>query len=164
MAQMDSVYLRSAELEGANLLGAQMKGAALSFSRFFGSADRMIGLITTNLNAVTNNGGALRFVVLTGAARDEQTDFRNVFLDGTVTMTPAFRTRMGHPCQWITHTLDDTEFLSLWRWWAERITGFLSFLPDKIQNAPLPTEARLEELGLTDCQPNQPFGPMPDAN
>ena len=141
-----------------------MEGANLSFSRLLGLKDRVTSLDRTNLNAVTNNGGALRFVDLTGAAWDEQTDFRNTFLDATVTVPAEFRNRMGHPCHWIAPELDDTEFLSLWRWWVERVPRDIYFLPNDIQKVPLPTEARLAELGLTDCEPNQPFGPMPDAN
>lgn len=92
---------------------------------------------------------------------DDKTDFRNAFLDASVIRPKLFEARMGTPCQWVPENLNDQDFFSVWRWWLEQmgVTGWL--LPDNAENAPLPTPERLEELGLTDCEPNQPFGPMP---
>jgi hypothetical protein len=59
-------------------------------------------------------------VDLTCAQFDAQTDFRNAFLDGSVSITPAFRAQMGDPCQWVETVIDDdAEFYGRWRGWVE---------------------------------------------
>jgi len=173
-ASMERAKLTRAQLQGANLSFANLEhtdfswtnlsGATLSGSRFFGSDDRVLRLKSTNLSAVTNVSGALRFLDTTDAIWDEHTDFRNVFLDDTVKRSNEFRTRMGNPCQWVKVKLSEKEFFSIWRWWLEKFGTPQNLLLEDLRNAPLPTAARLEELDLTDCEPNQPFGPMPDAN
>lgn len=158
---MERADLRFAQMEGADLSDAQMERADLGLSRIFGLTDRRSVMTDTNLNASTNNGGALRFVDMTDALWDDKTDFRNAFLDASVIRPKPFEARMGTPCQWVTEDLKDQDFLSVWRWWRQQMGLAEWFLPDNARNAPLPTPERLEQLGLTDCEPNQPFGPMP---
>lgn len=73
----------------------------------------------TNLRMSINDGGMLRFADLSGAKFDAATDFCNDFLDASVTMTSAFRDRMGNPCQWAEGVLEDNEFDGRWRGWIE---------------------------------------------
>ena len=43
-------------------------------------------------------------------------DFRNAFLDGSVSVTEEFRAQMGAPCQWVTGVIaDDADFYGRWR-------------------------------------------------
>ncbi|MFL4471428.1 pentapeptide repeat-containing protein [Tateyamaria armeniaca] len=164
-AEMQGVDLRFANMPGVNLEYAVMEGADLSFSRSVGSKDKPVSMESTSLNSTTNDAGALRFADLTAATWDEETDFRNVFLDASVTVPSAFRIRMGDPCQWVDSELSDAEFYSLWHWWIVASgNGFFwryRFQPDNVDVTP-PTPERLAELGLTDCEPDQPFGPMPE--
>ncbi|TDX18411.1 pentapeptide repeat-containing protein [Rhodovulum visakhapatnamense] len=116
-------------LAGANLIGAQMEGADLSWVQMEG-ADLSMSFLTgvrfepliiqsANLRAVTNGGGALRFADLRSVNFNEETDFRNAFLDGSVQITDGFRKQMGDPCQWHADVLSDEEFFGRWRGWLE---------------------------------------------
>lgn len=118
-ARMVGANLSEAQMEGANLSGAQIEGADLNFSILTGRKDRPSFLSNTNLGRSINQGGMLRFVDLTGAEFDSDTDFRNAFLDGSVVMTNDFRDQMGRPCQWADQRLDDAAFFGRWRGWIE---------------------------------------------
>jgi hypothetical protein len=97
-----------------------MEGAVFDYSELTGTRGAINVLSSTNLSRSTNNGGLLWFVDLTEATFDEQTDFRNAFLDGRVKITEAFRAQMGTPCQWMDAVLDDdAEFYGRWRGWIE---------------------------------------------
>ncbi len=168
-ARMDGADLRRAQMAGAVLKQAQMEGADLGQSRLFGSTDRPSSLTYTNLSASLNDGGALRFVDMTGAIWDEDTDFRNAFLDGSVALPPGFAARMGgdrpRPCQWVENPLSDEDFFAVWRWWFESNGQRYWFGdPPEDLNVPLPTSERLAELGLTDCTWHDTWGPMPDPD
>lgn len=170
-AQMAGVVLRDAQmkgadftgthLDGADLTGGQMDEVDLSFSRIFGLAYFPMMLDGTNLNSVISHGAALRFVDLRRAEWNDSTDFRNALFDATVKRNTAFEARMGAPCQWIDDVLSEEEFLSIWRWWLEINGGARLSRSLQLETAPLPTEARLVDLGLNNCKPDQPFGPMP---
>ncbi|MDJ0638024.1 MAG: pentapeptide repeat-containing protein [Paracoccaceae bacterium] len=152
-ANLSGVDFFGARLTSTDLTGAQMQRASLEATLFLDTA-----LTDTNLSAATNFGGALRLTDLTNVVWNGQTDFRNAFLDGSVSMTDAFRRRMGAPCQWLQTTLEESEFFSVWAWWQMQLVGGVT---NALSLSEMPTEARIAELGLTDCEPNQPFGPMP---
>ena len=118
-AQMERVILRRAQMKGTILNRAQMKRAILSYSLLTGTDESVNLLYSTNLSAVTNHGGALRFVDLREIIVDARTDFRNAFLDGSVHLPVGFAEQMGHPCQWVTESLSDEEFYGRWRGWLE---------------------------------------------
>lgn len=156
-AQMQEVDLSGAHLEGANLSGAQMRMALLSrttlsraqmretilhYSHLTGEPDQVSVLHQTNLSGALNDGGMSRYVDLTPANFDSNTDFRNTFLDGSVKMTEAFRAQMGNPCQWAKKTLVDTELYARWRGWIE-LDGSTSwnevYVPDTYRDiTPIP--------------------------
>ncbi len=159
-AQMEGADFRRAQMEGAVLRGAQMEGAVLSHSRIFGLTDAPVLMQSATLRAVINIGGALRIADLSGAIWDEKTDFRNAFLDRSVILPEGIRERMGDPCQWVREELSVEEFMSLWRWWLEKEPGRL-VIPRDLRDLPQPSPERLAELGLTDCEWNQPLGQMP---
>lgn len=132
-AQLQGARLFGAQMQGADLSGAQMQGANLSFTLLTGEPDEpqrpfeivfsgdqpLKTLASTFLGAVENQGGALRAIDLTVAEFDPATDFRNAFLDASVTVTDAFRAQMGNPCQWAAEVLGDEEFFGRWRGWIE---------------------------------------------
>lgn len=114
-ARLEGANLFGARLEGANLSGARLEGADLSLSTLTGTADQPMTLRSTNLSAVINNGGALRFVdlrlVISGAA----STFRNSFADATVLLPESIEP----PCQWVRERLSDADFFARWRGWVE---------------------------------------------
>ncbi|ANB35178.1 hypothetical protein A6024_14375 [Rhodovulum sulfidophilum] len=118
-AQMKGADLFGAQMEGANLFGVQMEGADLSMSFSTGVRFEPLIIQSANLRAVTNDGGALRFADFRSVTFNEKTDFRNVFLDGSVQITDGFRKQMGDPCQWHADVLNDEEFFGRWRGWVE---------------------------------------------
>ncbi len=119
-AQMEGAVLSGAQMEGANLDGAQMEAAVFDFSELTGTPDAINVLFATNLSMSTNIGGMLRFVDLSRIELDPETDFRNSFLDASVTITPEFRAQMGNPCQWVRDVItDDDAFYGHWRGWIE---------------------------------------------
>ncbi|MFK7881102.1 pentapeptide repeat-containing protein [Roseobacter sp.] len=169
-AQMDRADLRRAKLEGAslgdaqmeraNLRGAQMEGSVFDYSQMTGKPSDVSYLVETNLSMSTNNAGMLRFVDLTEVVFDPQTDFRNVFLDRSVTMTPTFRAQMGNPCQWAQERLDDAVFYAQWRGWVEAIPEPQWFIAWEY----------IAPAAYRDVTPTPPppgctwkTGPMPDA-
>jgi uncharacterized protein YjbI with pentapeptide repeats len=136
-AQMQAADLFEAQLQGAILIQTQMQAAALHYTQVTGARNRPSILKETNLSMATNNGGMLRFVDLRPAISDKATDFRNTFLDGTVTMTEAFRVQMGDPCQWVKEPLEDAEFYARWRGWI-----YLGKLYDEWENMSVPDHYR----------------------
>lgn len=160
-AQLDGADLRGAIMQDVNLNGTKLPGANLGFAAIFGSDFLETTLSVTNLAATQASGTALRYVDLTQAEWDDKTDFRNAFLDASVTVPDYFRARMGNPCQWLSERLGYREFHSVWRWWIDRLSAPSVLLSYDILSAPYPTPERLAELGLTNCAPDQPFGPMP---
>lgn len=166
-ARMEEAFLRGAQMEGVNLelarmpvvdlKRAQLQGANFSFSSLTGREDAQNSLDQTNLSRSINNGGMLRFVDLTDAEFDSATDFRNAFLDASVTMTGSFRTQMSSPCQWSDEKLGKTEFYGRWRGWVE--AGPSS-----------PSWSDISPKGFEDVTPISPppgcawkTGPMPGA-
>jgi uncharacterized protein YjbI with pentapeptide repeats len=119
-AHMEGVDLRGAQMKEANFRGAQMEGAMFDYSELTGTSDKINTLFATNLSRSANKGGLLRFVDLTEANFDAETDFRNAFLDGSVAMTETFRAQMGNPCQWATEIIDNgSDLYGRWRGWIE---------------------------------------------
>nr|WP_263289273.1 hypothetical protein [Tateyamaria pelophila] len=156
--------LSGVRLVETNLFLTQMERANLRYSRILGSTERNAALGYANLSATINYGGAMRFAKMTNALWDDKTDFRNAFMDATVLRSAEFETRMGNPCQWVGEALDDQEFFSVWHWWVKKTEVPRFLMPSDLRNVPLPTPERLAELGLTDCEPGQPFGPMPTTD
>ncbi|WP_299409534.1 pentapeptide repeat-containing protein [uncultured Roseobacter sp.] len=117
-AQMERANLSGAQIKQTNLSEAQMAGSNLDFSQLTGIHSSNI-LSGTDLSKSTNNGGMLRSVDLSRTRIDENTDFRNAFLDGSVLISDSFRTQMGNPCQWVVSVLSDSAFYSHWRGWIE---------------------------------------------
>lgn len=118
-AQMEGANLSRSQMDGADLSGAQIERALLHFSQLTGTVQSMNELKSTNLSGSINDGGMLRFADMSDVVFDEVTDFRNAFLDGSVTMTPAFRAQMGEPCQWVEAVLEDNAFYGHWRGWVD---------------------------------------------
>ena len=119
-AQMQGADLRGAQMEGVDLFGAQMQGADLSYSNLTGTSEKLILLASTNLSAVINNGGALRFMDLSKATFSIETDFRNAFIDGTSIIPAELARANGNPCQWVLdRALSEDEFFGRWRGWVE---------------------------------------------
>lgn len=120
-AQLQEANLHGAQLQEVFLIGAQLQGSTWPYAILTGTAANSILPLWTNLSASTNNGGALRFVDLSHARFDLRTDWRNVFLDGSVT-GPSFKRIAGRgtPCQWVDRVItDDAAFMALWRWWFD---------------------------------------------
>lgn len=162
-AKLDGADLRGAIMQDVILNGTKLHGANIGFAGIFGSDFLETTLSVTNLAATQASGTALRYVDLTQAEWDEKTDFRNAFLDASVTVSDDFRARMGNPCQWLSERLGYREFHSVWRWWIDMLSAPTVTLSYDILSAPYPTPERLAELGLSNCAPDQPFGPMPVA-
>ncbi|KCV83249.1 hypothetical protein ATO10_00770 [Actibacterium atlanticum] len=118
-AKMQGAILSEAQMQRADLREAKMQGVKLYYALLTGSAERPIISIDINLSASIGDGSALRFVDLSGAYFDTVTDWRNSFLDGTVTLPDGFRAAMGNPCQWVNEPLSDQQFYGRWRGWLE---------------------------------------------
>jgi uncharacterized protein YjbI with pentapeptide repeats len=117
-AELFRAQLQRADLERVNLRGANLERALLSAS-LLTSGKGQPNLENTNISASTNNGGALQFVDLTVAIFDEKTDWRNIFLDASVSMTDTFRQQMGGFCQQVPALLSPDDFYAHWRGWLE---------------------------------------------
>lgn len=129
-ARMDGTHLFKAQMEHVHLLGATVKdatfgetrltGAQIFYTRLLGTKGMPTYLQGADLSGSVKIGGMIRHADLSGIVFDQRTDFRNAFLDGSVTMTPAFRSQMGNPCQWIdVEIADDAEFYGHWRGWVD---------------------------------------------
>ncbi len=165
-AQMEETSLNFAKMAGTKLTNTYLERANLSYSYMTSPKGHFANMIDANLTAAINEGGALRAMSLQGVKFSPLTDFRNVFLDGSVVVPDGFAAQMGHPdarpCQWITTTLNDAEFFAIWRWWVLRNPGYttefseqmwIEFVaPDRWKDVPLPTAALLERHGLQDCK------------
>lgn len=116
-AQLSGASLRRAWLRGARLVGANMRDAELSFSLITGNRTEPSRLTGVNFAGSKNEGGALRFVDVREAEFDSNSDWRNVFLDGSVAVPPDFRESLNSPCQWSAEPLLDEEFFGRWRGW-----------------------------------------------
>ncbi|MEM8975827.1 MAG: pentapeptide repeat-containing protein [Pseudomonadota bacterium] len=128
-AQMFASNLRGAQMVGTKLGNANLERADLSDTHLIGSEGTPNHLQAVNLEAAINFGGALRFVDLTEVLFDGRTDFRNAFLDGSVTMTDAFRAQLGDQCQSrLNVVLSDEEFYGLWLGWLEAEPNILTAL------------------------------------
>ncbi|MEM9577160.1 MAG: pentapeptide repeat-containing protein [Pseudomonadota bacterium] len=135
-AQMTETRLYKARMEQASLIQTTMDRAILGeanlmateliYTRLMGTRDRVTSLQGTDLRGSVMMGGMIRYVELSGITFDEQTDFRNVFLDGSVSMTPELRAQMGYPCQWVDRELtDDAEYYGYWRGWVETAPAYI---------------------------------------
>ncbi|MEM6376006.1 MAG: pentapeptide repeat-containing protein [Pseudomonadota bacterium] len=166
-AQMDGTNLKAALMEGArlvkarvmqaNLMGTRLEGANLNYSSIAGDAENRSNLTLTNLMKSKNNGGMIRSADLRSVQFDDKTDFRNVFLDRSVSLPASFRDQMGQPCQWSDQFLDDAAFYGRWRGWIDAAPP--DFAP--------PDWADLAPAGFEDVTPIPPpvgcrwkFGPM----
>lgn len=86
--------------------------------------------------------------LVSDAAFDRQSDWRNVFLDASVEVPPELRQWMGDPCQWRwaetyrddNGPLSDAEFFGMWRGWLERAQDQLitweQYAPDRWREVP----------------------------
>lgn len=148
-AQMQGADLSWVQMQGANLYLAQLQGTNLFEALLTGSPENPKILSFTALSASTNKGSALRNVHLRSASFDTPTDWRNAFLDASVTISEELRTQMGDPCQWKWASeyanglpLDDEQFFALWRGWVEigpvrsKLIGWTSFAPPEWRDVP----------------------------
>ena len=124
-AQMQNTELRETLFRNTDLVRAQMQNSVLDFAVLTGVPDRQNVLFATNFSSSTNDGGMLRFVDLSHAQFDEKADWRNVFLDASVTDAGFKRiAARGAPCQWVRALIEDeAEFMALWRWWSGLVAG-----------------------------------------
>lgn len=116
-ARLLSTDIRFADLSDPNLFGADVNGALLRktrltrttiwFSRLTGTPETPLAFRLTELHGATSQGGMLRFADPGDALFDAETDFRNAFLDDSVTPPAAFRAQMGPPFQRAEDPLDD---------------------------------------------------------
>lgn len=129
-AEMEETYLYKAQMERASFIQTTIDKAVLGealmvraefiYSRLFGTKNQVTYLQGTDMRGSVMMGGMIRNAELSEIIFDEQTDFRNVFLDGSVGMTPELRAQMGDPCQWVdARVTDDVEFYGYWRGWVE---------------------------------------------
>ncbi|MBB96315.1 MAG: hypothetical protein CML68_17190 [Rhodobacteraceae bacterium] len=119
-AQLQDAELEWAKLQDANLSGARLPGAVLSMSLLTDNARRGIISSRTVFYDTINHGGALKSVDLSSAKFDNTADWRNVFFDGSVTLSPFQRLRIGNACQMADTILSDEDFFSRWREWFEQ--------------------------------------------
>lgn len=128
-AEINRANLSGAQLNGSNLIGArmesvrlsrsQMEKANLSASYIVGGENGDVVFDRTNVSASVNHGGALRFVDLSGAVFDDQTDFRNAFLTDSVILPDDPLLGLRDLCQMVPEPLTDEEFHAHWRGWWE---------------------------------------------
>ncbi len=145
LARLEGADLSYARLEGADLSFARLEGADLERGAAGGGEPQLhildwIGgsadaVKSTNLSAVVNNGGALRFVDLREAISDAASDFHNAFGDATVILPDGIEP----PCHWSRDELDDMAFHGRWRWWIERgqEVPWSYVAPDGYENVPV---------------------------
>ncbi|WP_306116562.1 MULTISPECIES: pentapeptide repeat-containing protein [unclassified Roseovarius] len=164
-AQMESTALNFAKMAGTKLTNTYLERANLSYSYLSSPEGHFANMIDANLSATINEGGALRAMSLQGAKFSRLTDFRNVFLDGSVTVPEDFAAQMGRPlarpCQWVSATLSDPDFFSIWRWWILQNPSYSTAFNDQMwhefvapqgwEDVALPTDAQLEKHGLAGC-------------
>ncbi|WP_198389276.1 pentapeptide repeat-containing protein [Roseovarius faecimaris] len=165
---LTSANFKFSYLDDVSFGHAKMANTVFDFSYLAGSLDTPTFFAEINLDGATNFGGAMRNLIVDKIDFDERTDFRNAFLDKSVSFSPDFAAQMGtplnRPCQWVTTHLSDEEYFSLWRWWIERSPELIywdQIAPPEWRNVPRLTPEDIAELGLTDC--TWKTGPMPGA-
>jgi len=129
-AQMRRTKLNGVRMQKTRLSGAQLQEATLYGTLLSGSPGLPNRLFHTNFSWSKNVFGALRFIDLRSAVFSHNSDWRNIFLDGTTRYSPYFANRMGTPCQWTKQILSDEEFFGRWRGWTEASPRFLSGIVD----------------------------------
>lgn len=160
-SNLEGTYLLNAKIAGANFGSAILDHSLISGRpgksvSFFGPL--FLGL-PTNLVKARNSGGAIRFADMRRAKFDSLTDFRNVFLDGSVLYEKRFASQMSFPnekpCQWVKEILIDEDFFGIWRWWNQQREPHLiweSFSPKKWKEvAPASPELRAKYGIPDDC-------------
>ncbi|MEX0286996.1 MAG: pentapeptide repeat-containing protein [Paracoccaceae bacterium] len=115
-AMLQGADLRRTRLQNTSLAGAQLQGTIMNFSLWTGT-DTESSIPDTSFDGSINSGGALRKVDLTTATLGRHTDWRNVFMDTSVTWPSEFSSRMGTPCQWLSTSLKDDDFYAHWAGW-----------------------------------------------
>ena len=164
-ADLSQARLESAHMVNSTLSRTDLTDTNLALAFVAGQKGARLSLYKTNLSAARATAGAWRHVDMTAAIWDAETDFRNTFLEErTVTLPRGFRKRMNDPCQWVDGPLTDAEFHALWRWWIAKsgmlVVRWWSEDPGYREGLQASPEL-LARHGLTDCEPGQPFGPMP---
>ncbi len=128
-AQLPRADLGRSNLSGANFRWSNFKAADFSLSLIDGektmSMDDFRG---ANFSHSVNAGGAIRKANLKSVRLGMQSDWRNAFFDGSVSISPPFRRRMGMPCQWIVETLDEKAFFAHWRGWLKQNNEISDFV------------------------------------
>ncbi len=119
-AGLEEATLISATLIGTDFWSASMNGVDLSASKISRKETFANNLLDADLNGSTNHGGAIRNANLKSFSFDQDTDWRNVFLDGSVSLPFRLTKRLGEPCQWTRMVLQDEVFFGLWRGWVEQ--------------------------------------------
>ncbi|MEM6891057.1 MAG: pentapeptide repeat-containing protein [Pseudomonadota bacterium] len=117
--------LGGSRFEGTKLTGSKFNDANAFLASFIWSEDQPSDLRATDFRAFELLGGAIRYADLRPAYFDEQTDWFNVFLDGSTTLNKTLRETHRDddgnlPCQWTEEVLDDEAFYGRWRWWATK--------------------------------------------
>ena len=120
--KLQEADLRQVRMMSTILHEAQLQGAKLHRSFLVDTSDKPVLLKKTNISASKNFGGALRYVDFSHAELDDRTDWRNVFLDASVTIPEHMRNRIGNPCLWNwidqnSEPLGDEAFFAHWRGW-----------------------------------------------
>ncbi|MEO3414006.1 pentapeptide repeat-containing protein [Roseovarius sp. CAU 1744] len=160
-AQMEEVNLSFAKMTETLLTNTYLERATLNYSYLTGPRLHFANMVDANLSGAINNGGAMRALDMTGARFSPMTDFRNVFMDGSVVVPKEFADQMGTPCQWIKQTLADPEFFSLWRWWVRQHPVYADDFNDEMwrdliaphgwEDVALPTDEQLTAYGVKSC-------------
>ncbi len=130
-ADFANAKLWKSEFIQSRLNDVNLHGTELSFTFFQGTEAEPITFAKADLTASVNHGGALRYLDLRDMTFDALTDFRNVFLDGTVLLPKGFADAMGTPCQWSTERLSDEEYFGRWRWWIESKPNDFALAPGR---------------------------------
>ena len=161
-AQMEETALNFAKMPGAKLTNTYLERAKLNYSYLTSPALHPANMVDANLSAAINEGGAMRSMDMTGVRFSPMTDFRNVFMDGSVIVPKEFAEQMGTPCQWVKQTLADPEFFSLWRWWVRQNPVYSDEFNDAMwrdliaphgwEDVELPTDEQLEAYGVKTCK------------
>ncbi|WP_373635508.1 pentapeptide repeat-containing protein [Yoonia sp. SS1-5] len=135
-AKLAGVNLDRARLDGTVLNGVSMSGADLSFSWIEGISIAPFDILRPetgggwpqadilqaehSITGTRNQGGAVREVDFAAGPVIAGLDWRNAFVDGSVTGQDRLTAAMGlatPPCQWTNAVLDDATFYGRWRGW-----------------------------------------------
>lgn len=165
-AQMEGAFFNFAKMKHTIFTNANLQSVNFSYSLLSGTSQFPNNFIGADISAATSKAGAFRHVEFRNLKFDGQTDFRNTFLDGTVSVPADFARRMGgardRPCQWLTTPLSDAQFYSVWRWWVEIGPDHAMFPDNRLweknvapkgwENVVHPTAQELADLNLTNCK------------